>query len=128
MIPDQELVRAWIQNCRDAIAHGSRSEIADRTFWAYVELEKLCSADPKAALRLILAILASGPEVRVLENLAAGPLEDLLRRNGERILAEVQVAAASSPAFRELIGGVWTNNMPAAVQEAVARLADGAAR
>lgn len=122
---NDEIASAWLKNCRDAIAHGSQSNIADDTFWAYRELDELCSSNPMRALDVVLEILDQGPEERVFYNLAAGPLEDLLKRNGVQLLDVIRQRAAHNPRFRELLGGVWTEGMPTEVRAVIAKLADG---
>src|SRR4051812_29100223 len=90
MQTNSEVAVAWVVNCRDATEHGSESDEADDTFWAYQALDKLCASDPDRALDIILLILESSPPTRVLDNLAAGPLEDLLVRNGTKVLDRVE--------------------------------------
>lgn len=118
------IATAWLQNCRDAIAHGSESAPAGTTFWAYNELDDLCTSDPPRALDIILAILNKAPEERVRYNLAAGPLEVLLTRSGAVVLSEVQTLAIANDAFLELLAGTWTDGMPKEVRETVAKLVD----
>ncbi|WP_420843172.1 DUF6869 domain-containing protein [Geothrix oryzisoli] len=44
--------------------------------------------------------------------LAAGPLEDLLTHHGLAIINQVEQQALASPAFRNLLSGVWQGSMP----------------
>lgn len=123
---DSEVAVAWIVNCRDAIEHGSESDAAEHTFWAYQALDKLCASDPDRALDIIQLILESSPPPRVLDNLAAGPLEDVLVRNGAKVLDRVERLVASRPDFRYLIGGVWTERIPPDLKSRVDRLVQSA--
>lgn len=54
----------------------------------------------------VLAVLASKPSHKVIEVLAAGPLEDLLGYQGPNIIDRVEDEARRSPEFRHLLGGV----------------------
>jgi hypothetical protein len=55
----------------------------------------------------------------VIENLAAGPLEDLLTYAGESYIEEIEQLASNDPKFRSVLGGVWKNNMTDQVWERV---------
>jgi len=46
-----------------------------------------------------------------MENLSAGPLEDLLAMHGPAIIDRVEAEAARDPTFAKLLGGVWQNRM-----------------
>jgi hypothetical protein len=80
-------------------------------FWAFEDLDELCSSSPDDAWEIILGVLACAPSDRALGNLAAGPLEDLLSRHGPSIIERVEREARRSPAFANLLGGVWQNTM-----------------
>jgi hypothetical protein len=95
------LVAAWIAHHRS-----QRDE-----FWAFELLTNLTSRDPEAAWHIILEILRRDQSDRVCENLAAGPLEDLLVKHGPEFIAKVEARAAEDVAFRQLLGGVWRNVM-----------------
>ncbi len=60
----------------------------------------------------ILEILSRNPPNRVIEVLAAGPLEDLIAKRGERFMERIEDEARRNPAFRDLLGGVWQNRTP----------------
>ncbi|WP_444897042.1 DUF6869 domain-containing protein [Microbulbifer sp. SSSA005] len=47
----------------------------------------------------------------VLAILAAGPLEDLLARNGESYIEQIEQLARKDSKFKFLLGGVWKNSM-----------------
>lgn len=51
------------------------------------------------------------PSHHVFQNLAAGPLEELLSRHGAELIEEIEVEARRSPEFNLLLGGVWKNSM-----------------
>ncbi len=126
MQTDVELATAWVVNCQRAIEHGSESEQAQDTFWAYQALDQLCVTNPDRALDIILLIVESRPERRVLDNLAAGPLEDLLVRNGAHVLPRVERLVATHDDFKWLIGGVWTERIPVELRSKVDQLVQSA--
>jgi hypothetical protein len=114
---NSDIASAWIQNCRHAICFGSDSSQADSTFWAFQALDRLCTSEPDEALNVVLLILHSKPEERVLYNLAAGPLEDLITRNGLQIIGRVEQIASVDSDFLLLIGGVWPDRASLEIQQ-----------
>ena len=85
-----EISGSWIENCQRAIAFGSESPEAASTFWAYETLDRICRDDPERALEIILLAAGLTTDQRILDNLAAGPLEDLLVRNGPVIISRIE--------------------------------------
>jgi hypothetical protein len=45
----------------------------------------------------------------LLANIAARPLEDLLRFHGERFIDRVEEMTQSDPIFKKMLGAVWRN-------------------
>ena len=48
---------------------------------------------------------------KVVSSLAAGPLEDLLAKQGPEFIERVEELARKDPRFNNLLGGVWRNTM-----------------
>jgi hypothetical protein len=82
-----------------------------QTFWAATEVSEFSRDDPARTLDFILEVLGRQPLPRVLGNLAAGPLENLLVYHGPLIIDRVETLAAADPAFRRLLSGVWRNKI-----------------
>lgn len=55
----------------------------------------------------ILRILELAPPNEVLDVLAAGPLEDLIGKQGPLFIERIEQRARQDKAFRDLLGGVW---------------------
>lgn len=110
------LANAWIK--RSLIASGD-SQNEDKTdpnrtdayFWAFKELERLVREDPFSALEVIIQIVEIKPEESVLDHLSAGPLETLLVRHGDKVIAPIEREASKNADFRWLVGGVWENKI-----------------
>lgn len=102
------LLTAWI-----ALHETGRSGAlnSDPNFWAFEALNNLCSEQPEICWKVILAILARTSLDRVLANLAAGPLEDLLAQHGPEYIEIIETQARRDSDFRKLLGGVWQNSM-----------------
>lgn len=49
---------------------------------------------------------------RLYAVLAAGPMEDLLKRHGAEVIDQVESLAHSRPDFAFLLGGVWQSSIP----------------
>jgi uncharacterized protein DUF6869 len=93
----EDLVGDWILNAK--------------TIWASTRVSELSRTDPTAALDVILEIQRRSPPARVLANLAAGPLEDLLVYKGPEVIDQIETLAEVEPAFRSLLAGVWRNRI-----------------
>jgi len=103
----QETVDAWIRMTQA----GSGSQVYEDNFWAFEVLDDLLSEDPEEGWPTILQILQKDQSPSIMENLSAGPLEDLLARHGPAFIDRVEAEAAHNPAFAKLLGGVWQNRM-----------------
>ena len=68
--------------------------------------------DPEDVWQIILKVLSQSPSDKVIEVLAAGPLEDLINDYGARFIDRIENEARRNPAFRHLLGGVWESSAP----------------
>jgi hypothetical protein len=69
---------------------------------------------PEQKLQAILNGLRNtkhDPTHATFQNLAAGPLEDLLGSHGAELIEQVEVEARRNPSFNLLLGGVWQNEI-----------------
>ena len=105
---DPNLIAGWI-----ALA-GSESGTPehDQHFWAFGRVWELCRDEPEAAWQFILAVLETDRSDRIVQNLSAGPLEDLLAKHPQQAIGWVELEAKTNPHFASLLGGVWQNAMP----------------
>lgn len=67
--------------------------------------------EPEIAWSAILKILEQSLTDEQFALLAAGPLEDLLAMHGLQFIERVEHEAEKNPRFKELLGGVWQNQM-----------------
>ena len=51
------------------------------------------------------------PSHSTFQQLASGPLEDLLSENGPQLIERIELEARKNPAFNLLLGGVWQGGM-----------------
>jgi hypothetical protein len=88
------LVEDWIRYCVE------RRKSTDPLFAAWDKVHEIVHDDPETGWTITLALIEAAPHDRVLANVAAGPLEDLLCRspdpssNGLRFnIGECQVSS-----------------------------------
>lgn len=117
---DLGVAKAWI-----ALQYAEqKSEAHASNFWAYTMLDDLLDSDAERSWEVIQRIQDEDSSDFVLSNLAAGPIEDLLAKCGERFIDRVEICARSSDRFRFMLGMVWKNNIPepiwARIQKALA--------
>ena len=105
------LAQAWKAYTDAAIKHEVSSPEAESMFWAFNEMVDTVRDKPFEALEVIIEILRIAEEERVLANLAAGPLEDLLAEHGIVVIDRIIELAKSDPRFRDLLQGVWGNSV-----------------
>ncbi len=82
-----------------------------QTLDAYTRVSEISRTNPDGTLAFILEVLQREPLPRVLGNLAAGPLEDLLVYQGPAVIEKVEALATRDNRFRQLLAGVWRNRI-----------------
>ena len=108
----KKLVDAWIKmhaayNSDDPKHHGPDYEA---NFWAFETLDDMVRHEPGKAWPIILAIRSATDDDRILANLAAGPLEDILARHGEKFIDRVETLARQDEKFLYILTGVWSRS------------------
>jgi hypothetical protein len=101
-----DLARAWIElqkMPRDSDGHR-------QLFWAHNKMWDLLRVDPNEYWLTILEILHQDKSDWIIENLAAGPLEDLLVAHGPEFIGRIE-AIADEPGVRSLAQLVWENEI-----------------
>jgi hypothetical protein len=102
---DRRIVRDWI-----ALSHTEpNTPEYERLFAVFGVVVDMTHDRPEEAWAFVLAVLAADDSTRVMENLAAGPLEDLLVYHGPAVIERVEAEARTNPKFAFLLGGVWKN-------------------
>jgi hypothetical protein len=87
----------------------------DDCFWASDELSRICAKQPHEAWQTILAVLSRKPSSRVIELLAAGPLESLLVKHGLLVIDAIEESARTNGDVAMLLGGVWQSDIEQSV-------------
>lgn len=112
--------KAWIAELRGSSA-GSESDVGQSVVMMNI------TATPEQQWQFILAAVAHASEEE-LGHIAAGPIEHLLGKHGEKYIREVERRAASDPKFARMLSGVWkymmTDEVWARVEALKARFPD----
>ena len=103
----EQLIRSWIELHKVPRESQRHAEL----FWSYSQLDDLVRQSPEAAWDAILEILRTDQSRSTLQNLSAGPLEDLLAKHGPTFIERVERFAIQDAQFNYLLGGVWQNSM-----------------
>lgn len=117
------VAQGWIERYEAIQANGEGSPQAQRSFSAYEAFSTLVGEDPESAWRAVLFVVERTDNEFVLENLAAGPLETLIGRYGDKFVDRIESRAAVDEKFRWLLGGVWEGTMSPAIWERIQRAA-----
>ncbi|HEX5885444.1 MAG TPA: hypothetical protein VFY67_12965, partial [Pyrinomonadaceae bacterium] len=103
-----EIVDAWVAG--ESAEQGSPEHQAN--WWAISEvLNWTLDRNGDLLWRFILAAYKRDLPDKVVGILAAGPVEDLLAKQGEDFIDRVEELARKDPKFNYLLGGVWRNTM-----------------
>lgn len=114
-----DLVDAWIH--RHEFIHAEQIKPSeDKLFWAWEEMTDMVFNRPEEAWSIILELIAHAPSNRVLADIAAGPLEDLISRYPEQFIGRVEEQARRYPRFRLCLTGVWYgNDLPEDIRDTI---------
>jgi hypothetical protein len=101
-------LEAWIVAYIEAQSVEKPVDPDHQCWWAverFMDMNTLEQAE--AGWRAILGIFGRRPPERVLSNLAAGPLEDLIHYWGPDFIDRIEKKAWEEVQFRNLLTGVW---------------------
>ena len=85
---------------------------AHADLWTFDLMVALVKDHPDLAFAAVQATLDRCTTPDQVANLAAGPMEDLIRFHGAALI-DVITTAAAEPRFRYLLSGVWQGDTPA---------------
>jgi hypothetical protein len=79
---------------------------SDDKFWAFDAVSELCH-DLTKGTDITLRLIASAEDDAYLAYVAAGPVEDLIKKFGKAAVALFEAAAQASPRVIDALAGVW---------------------
>ena len=77
----------------------------------YDALDRLVRNEPEMAWNIIQMMVQNAGSDKILANIAAGPVEDVLAKHGHLLIGRIEAAARKEPVFKKMLGGVWRNAM-----------------
>ena len=110
----KRLVEGYIEHHTKRFVWGADNVLRqqDVNFWTWEKLDQLVRNEPETAWDIILEVMNNTEDEFTLSCLAAGALEDLIRRHGARFIDRIERQAKSDARFRELLCGVWRGSTP----------------
>lgn len=75
--------------------------------WTFALMDDLSRDHPALALAATTAALAACATAEDVALIAAGPLEDLLKSNGAKVIGEIEAMATYAPRLAYALTGVW---------------------
>jgi hypothetical protein len=90
----------------DAEADQEDAEADGHGWWAWERVSEIVRDDPERAWSMILRLVELSPDDLILANVAAGPLEDLLREH-PYVIDRVELRAGVDARFRRCLSGIW---------------------
>jgi hypothetical protein len=102
----EEAIEAWLDRMI-SIAENKTKVSSDEGFWAWEQITDLVFNSPEEAWPIILELIRRAPSDQILADVAAGPLEDLIRNHADAFIDRVELEARRAPRFRRCLTGVW---------------------
>jgi len=93
-----------------------------RNWWAWEALNDLCLEQPLEAWHLVVRMVAMTNDDELLEDIGAGPLEDLLQLHADLLYPDVSAQAAASSRMRTALTHVWLTDRASPTAEKLLEL------
>ena len=101
-----DIAEAWIELC--GFKQGSPEH--ENRFWAWEKLNDSTDKNPEVAWSIITYILNSTDSSTVLDNLGAGPLEDMMCKHDRFTLTKIENEISSNSRLKECMSFVWLDS------------------
>jgi hypothetical protein len=106
MKDSSEIIKAYLQHYRLWHVQRSREYRVNPHFdWASEEVDKICSSP--SGLNFVFELLQACENDAEIHYVAAGPLENLIRRHHQSIKEELSKLVRQHALMRKAIHGVW---------------------
>ncbi|HWE45036.1 MAG TPA: hypothetical protein VG407_03325 [Caulobacteraceae bacterium] len=111
---NEDIARSWIAHYarfgRPSSAEQIKAHDDDPDWWAVNSLMELDGQDPVRSLDIVFLISRGSDDGWVLENLGAGPIENLIN-DDPTLLDAIELEVASNPRLREALQSVWRGDI-----------------
>jgi hypothetical protein len=105
MTTPKELAEAYLRN------HKARTQEPRSfdDFWAFSEVCDIVRHDPEGGWQVTSILLEMAMTDEVLAYVAAGPLEDLLKKHGSVMIDRIESLARKNDRLQLALSGLWIN-------------------
>ncbi len=126
MTHPEPVVDAWIRYHSDLkLGQAGPKDL----FWVWVYIKYLVLDEPEKAWPVILELVQRAPTDRILADVAAGPLEDLIREHAKQFIDRVEIQACRDPKFQLCLTGVWyEKELPEDIRKRIEKYMSSSAR
>jgi hypothetical protein len=94
------LAKAWIAHQKTKRGSTEYPSL----FWTFEQVCDLVQDDPEEAWKVILSIWFLDQSQATMQNLSAGPIEDLLSQHGEKMISHLEIEAKRGSIICEFAG------------------------
>jgi hypothetical protein len=81
----------------------------DEDFWAFCEVDDLVRGDAERGWELTRILIDKSTSDEALADVAAGPLEDLLKKHGPIVIDRIENECKENERLRTALSGVYMN-------------------
>lgn len=78
--------------------------------WAWSDVDQLVRRKPDQGWEVIRLLVNKAPSDEALAFVAAGPLEDLLKKHGPAVIDQIENECRENDRLRLALSGVWIGN------------------
>jgi hypothetical protein len=120
----EDLVSAWLGYYQELQEGGNLSGQASPDspyYWAIDALDDICRSQPELCWTLILRLSDRATLDLQLSSIAAGPLEDLLSRNGIDFIERIEIEANQNEKIKNILNWIWRNTIEFNVWDRIQR-------
>ena len=79
----------------------------DEDFWAFEAVDNLVRVNPSEAWEVTRILVSTASSDEALAYVAAGPLEDLLKKHGTAVIDRIENESTTNERLQLALSGVW---------------------
>jgi len=96
----ESLIKSYIKYSKDSKKYENR-------FWAWEKVHDYVDEEPEIGFMIILKLIEEAGEDKILANIAAGTLEDFVKKHHMEYFDKIENELRRNPKFRRCMTGVW---------------------
>ena len=102
----QKIATTWI----NLSEFDNNSKEYENSFWAWEAINTAVDKDPENAWNIILCVLEKTDSAKVIENLGAGHLEDMMCSNDSFTLSKIKNEILTNAKLKKCMSFVWLDS------------------